>query len=397
MNMLKPDTWLLTILLACLTALGPLSTDMYLPALPGIMRDLETVNASVQLTLSMFLVGFAVGQIFYGPLADRYGRKPVLLAGLAIYAVASLACTLAPSVEVLIIARFLQAFGAAGPVVLARAVVRDLYEGPRAGQELARMGSIMGLAPAIAPFFGGLIASAGGWRFVFLVSLVFAVVVMAAIARGLPETLKQPETERFSPAALLRAFASLLRHGLFRAYLIIVTLTYSGLFAFISGSSFVLQDGYGLSPAVYGIAFGICAGAYVCGTVIGQKVAPRHGVERTIALGVGCLAVGGAAMLVALGLAPSAASVVAPMMIYMAGVGLALPQSQAAALMPFPERAGTASSLMGIGQMATAAVIGIGVSASLDGSGLALAAIIAVHGFLAALVFFATRGARRAV
>ncbi|WP_029058242.1 multidrug effflux MFS transporter [Stappia stellulata] len=395
--MLKPDTWLLTILLASLTALGPLSTDMYLPALPGIMRDLGTANASVQLTLSMFLVGFAVGQIFYGPLADRLGRKPVLLTGLGIYAVASLACTLAPTVDILIVARFLQAFGAAGPVVLARAVVRDLYEGPRAGQELARMGSIMGLAPAIAPFFGGLIASAGGWRFVFLVSLVFAVVVMFAIARGLPETLKHPETERFSPGALLRGFTSLLRHGLFRAYLFIVTLTYSGLFAFISGSSFVLQDGYGLTPAVFGIAFGVCAGAYVCGTIIGQKVAPRHGVERTIALGVACLAVGGSAMLIALWVAPSALSVVVPMMLYMAGVGLALPQSQAAALMPFPERAGTASSLMGIGQMTTAAVIGIGVSASLDGSGMALAGIIAAHGFLAALVFVVTRAARRAV
>ncbi|SDU44365.1 multidrug effflux MFS transporter [Stappia sp. ES.058] len=395
--MLKPDTWLLTILLASLTALGPLSTDMYLPALPGIMRDLGTASASVQLTLSMFLVGFAVGQVFYGPLADRLGRKPVLLTGLGIYAVASLACTLAPTVEILIVARFLQAFGAAGPVVLARAIVRDLYEGPRAGHELARMGSIMGLAPAIAPFFGGLIASAGGWRFVFLVSLVFAVVVMLAIGRGLPETLKQPETEPFSPGALFRGFASLLRHGLFRAYLLIVTLTYSGLFAFISGSSFVLQDGYGLTPAIYGIAFGVCAGAYVCGTIIGQKIAPRHGVERTIALGVVCLALGGAAMLIALASAPSALSVIVPMMLYMAGVGLALPQSQAAALMPFPERAGTASSLMGIGQMATAAVIGIGVSASLDGSGLALAGIIAAHGFLAALVFFVTRGARRAV
>ena len=126
--MLKPDTWALTILLACLTALGPLSTDMYLPALPAILRDLDTVHASVQLTLSVFLVGFAVGQIFYGPLADRLGRKPVLMTGLAIYAGACLACTLAPTVEVLIGARFLQAFGAAGPVVLARAIVRDLYD-----------------------------------------------------------------------------------------------------------------------------------------------------------------------------------------------------------------------------------------------------------------------------
>jgi len=392
--MLKPDTWLLTILLASLTALGPLSTDMYLPTLPEILRELDTANAAVQLTLSMFLVGFAVGQIFYGPLADRLGRKPVLLTGLGIYAVASFACTLAPTVEVLIAARFLQAFGAAGPVVLARAVVRDLYDGPRAGQELARMGSIMGLAPAVAPFFGGLISGAAGWRFVFLVSMVFAGIVILAVWRGLPETLAQREPTRFSLAAMLRGFAGLLRHGVFRAYLVIVTLTYCGLFAFISGSSFVLQDIYGLVPSVYGIAFGLCAGAYVLGTVLGQRVAPKRGAEVTIALGTGLLALGGALMLVALLVTPSAAAVVLPMMIYMVGVGLVLPQSQAAALMPFPERAGTASSLMGIGQMGTAAVVGIGVSATLGGAGVALGAIIAALGLAALAVFWATRHVR---
>ena len=393
--MLKPDTWALTILLASLTALGPISTDMYLPALPGILRDLDTSHAAVQLTLSMFLVGFAVGQIFYGPLADRLGRKPVLAAGLAIYAVASLACTLAPSVELLIVARFAQAFGAAGPIVLARAVVRDLYDGPRAGQELARMGSIMGLAPAVAPFFGGLIAASGGWRLVFLVSCAAAAVILVSVWRGLPETLKAREVAPFSARALFGDFARLLAHPVFRAYLTVVAATYCGLFAFISGSSFVLQDIYGLTPSVYGIAFGVCAGAYVLGTLIGQRVAPRFGAEVTITLGTGMLATGGCVMVVALMGAPSAWSVIGPMMLYMIGVGLTLPQAQAAAMMPFPERAGTASSLMGIGQMGSAAAVGIGVSATLGGTGVSLALIIAVLGLVAAISFRASREARR--
>jgi DHA1 family bicyclomycin/chloramphenicol resistance-like MFS transporter len=395
--MLKPDTWALTILLACLTALGPLSTDMYLPALPAILRDLDTAHASVQLTLSVFLVGFAAGQVFYGPLADRLGRKPVLLAGLAIYAAASLACTLAPTVEVLIGARFLQAFGAAGPVVLARAVVRDLYEGPRAGQELARMGSIMGLAPAVAPFFGGLIAAAGGWRFVFLVSLAFALAVIAAIWRGLPETIRARETAPFSLPVLFSAFAGLLRQRLFAAYLAIVTLTYSGLFAFISGSSFVLQDVFGLSPSVYGIAFGACAGAYVLGTLIGQRLAPAQGAEVTILAGCATMGGGGALMVAAVLVAPSVLAVTLPMMVYMIGVGLALPQSQAAALMPFPDRAGTASSLMGIGQMSVAALVGIGVGMTHGGTALPLALIVAANGIGALLVFLASRRARAGV
>uniref|UniRef100_UPI003BA94D08 multidrug effflux MFS transporter n=1 Tax=Stappia sp. TaxID=1870903 RepID=UPI003BA94D08 len=393
--MLKPDTWALTILLASLTALGPISTDMYLPALPGILRDLDTGHAAVQLTLSMFLVGFAVGQIFYGPLADRLGRKPVLAAGLGIYAVASLACTLAPSVELLIVARFAQAFGAAGPIVLARAVVRDLYDGPRAGQELARMGSIMGLAPAVAPFFGGLISASGGWRLVFLVSCAAAAAILFSVWRGLPETLKAREVAPFSARTLFGDFARLLAHPVFRAYLTVVAATYCGLFAFISGSSFVLQDIYGLTPSVYGIAFGVCAGAYVLGTLIGQRVAPRFGAEVTITLGTGMLAAGGCVMVLALLGAPSAWSVIGPMMLYMIGVGLTLPQAQAAAMMPFPERAGTASSLMGIGQMGSAAAVGIGVSATLGGTGVSLALIIAVLGLVAAISFRASREARR--
>lgn len=394
--MLKPDTWALTILLASLTALGPISTDMYLPALPSILRDLETTHASVQLTLSVFLVGFAAGQVVYGPLADRIGRKPGLIAGLAIYAVASLACTLAPSVEVLIVARFCQAFGAAGPVVLARAVVRDLYEGPRAGQELARMGSIMGLAPAIAPFFGGLIAAAGGWRLVFLVSVAFAALVIASVWRGLPETIRARETAPFSVRAVLSGFAGLLRHRAYVAYLAVVTLTYSGLFAFISGSSFVLQDIFGLTPQLYGIAFGVCAGAYVVGTLIGQRLAPRRGAEVTILTGCVLLALGGAAMIAAVLAAPSAASVIAPMMLYMVGVGLALPQAQAAALMPFPDRAGSASSLMGICQMSIAALVGIGVGATHGATALPLALIVAVNGFGAVLALLASRRVRSA-
>ncbi|WP_249691472.1 multidrug effflux MFS transporter [Stappia sp. WLB 29] len=393
---LKPDTWALTILLASLTALGPISTDMYLPALPSILRDLDTTHASVQLTLSVFLVGFAAGQVFYGPLADRIGRKPVLIAGLAIYAVASLACTLAPTVEVLIVARFCQAFGAAGPVVLARAVVRDLYEGPRAGQELARMGSIMGLAPAIAPFFGGLIAAAGGWRFVFLVSVAFAAAVIVGVWRGLPETIRARETAPFSVRAILSGFGGLLRHRAYAAYLAVVTLTYCGLFAFISGSSFVLQDIFGLSPSLYGIAFGVCAGAYVVGTLIGQRLAPKKGAEVTILTGCAALALGGAAMIVAVLAAPSALSVIAPMMLYMVGVGLALPQAQAAALMPFPDRAGSASSLMGICQMSIAAAVGIGVGATHGGTALPLALIIAANGFGAVLALLVSRRARMA-
>ncbi len=172
--MLRPGTFALTVLLAALTAIGPLTTDMYLPSLPDIARLLDASTAQTQLTISSYLVGFAVGQIFYGPLADRHGRKPVLLGAMALYCAASLACALSTSIEMLIAARALQALGGAGGIVLARAIVRDLYSGARAGRELSLIGAVMALAPVLAPLLGGVLQTglrlalgvfhAGRWR-----------------------------------------------------------------------------------------------------------------------------------------------------------------------------------------------------------------------------------------
>ena len=162
--MLRPDTLALTALLALITALGPVSTDMYLPSLPDIGRVLSASPAEVQLTLSAYLAGFALGQIGYGPLSDHYGRKPVLLIALALFCAGNVVCAAAPRIEVLIAARALQAMGGSGAIVVARAIVRDLYSGPRAGRELSLMGSIMALAPIAAPLIGGVLQTAFGWR-----------------------------------------------------------------------------------------------------------------------------------------------------------------------------------------------------------------------------------------
>lgn len=188
---LRPDTLALTATLALLTALGPLSTDMYLPALPTIAQALDASVPATQFTLSAFLIGFACGQFLYGPVSDRVGRRPALAFGLLLFVAATIACALAPSIEVLSAARFLQALGASGPIVLARAIVRDLYEGPRAGRELSRMGTIMGLVPAIAPVLGGLVYQATGWRALFLAIGVFGAILAAVALAGLPETLRR--------------------------------------------------------------------------------------------------------------------------------------------------------------------------------------------------------------
>lgn len=392
---LRPDTLAMTAVLAMLTALGPLSTDFYLPSLPEIVRVMATDVSGAQATLSAFLFGFAAGQIVWGPLSDRLGRRPVLIAGLCLFSVTTLACAFAPSIEALIGARFAQALGASGPIVLGRAMVRDLYEGPRAGRELARMGTIMGLVPAVAPVLGGVLQTAFGWRSTFLASLLFALAILAVVVTMLPETLRQRSPERFSLLAIIRGFRLLLQNRAYRIYVALTALAYAGLFAFISGSSFVLMGVYGLSAPAYGLSFGFCVLGYILGTIIAQRLVGRRGLDGVIALGVACLAGGGLAMLlgVATGLG-GPLGVVVPMALYACGVGLTMPQAQASAMMPFPDRAGAASSLTGLCQMLLSACVGLLVGHLLKGSALPLPIVMAVIGVATLVLFHASAGIR---
>lgn len=392
---LKPDTLAMTVMLALLAALGPLSTDMYLPSLPAIARELRATTAGTQLTLSAFLIGFAVGQFVYGPVSDKVGRRPVLIAGLGIFVLASLACALAPTIDLLVMARFCQALGAAGPIVLARAMVRDLYEGSRAGRELSRMGAIMGLVPALAPMLGGVLQGAFGWRANFAAAVLFGLGLAAAVLSVMPETLPTRPPGPISFAAMLKSFRVLLRRPAYRVYVGLAGLSYGGLFAFISGSSFVLQGIYGLTEIAFAFSFAFCVLGYIGGTILAQRLVGLRGLDGTIAAGVSCLALGGLTMLaLVLAALPSPWAILLPMALYTAGVGLTLPSAQAAAMTPFPERAGAASSLLGIFQMGFAALVGVALGHALGTKAWPLAFAVAASGSLAFALFVLTRRAR---
>src|ERR1051325_2316968 len=349
--MLRPDTFALTALLSLLTALGPLAVDMYLPSFPDIARVLATEPATVQLTLSLYMVSYAIGQVIYGPLSDRYGRLPVMRTALAIYCVASLACAFAPNIEMLLLARAAPGLGSSGAIVLARAIVRDLYSGARAGRELSLMGAIMALAPVLAPMIGGVLQSAFGWRSHFVLHMAIGLTAAAVVWRKLPETMKSP-TGSLSPRAVFTGYAEIARNRAVLAYVGMLALSFAGVFAWISGSSFVLQEIYGLSALAYGLAFAAASGGYLAGTAIATRIVQPLGLDQTIGLGAAALATGGLGAVAAVPLGDtSPILLIAAMAVYAAGMGLVQPQTVAGAKMPFQQRAGTASSLLGVTQM----------------------------------------------
>jgi DHA1 family bicyclomycin/chloramphenicol resistance-like MFS transporter len=393
--MLRSGTFALTALLAALSAIGPLTTDMYLPSLPDIARTLMAPTAQVQLTISAYLFGFAVGQILYGPLSDRHGRKPVLMAALGLYLVASIACALSTSIDMLIAARAIQAIGGSGGIVLARAIVRDLYSGTRAGRELSLIGSVMALAPVLAPVVGGALQTGFGWRSIFITLIAAGLCGAAVVWTKLPETLAQRAAEPVSPASMLKSYRVVARNPAYLSYLGMASSSYAGLFAWISGASFVLQNLYGLTPFSFGLAFAIGSIGYMIGATLAARLVVRVGIDFTIGIGAGACAAGGLAMMAALALGlTSAVSLVLPVALYLAGLGMVLPQSFAGALTPFPERAGTASSLLGFTQQTTAGLCGAVVGVMLGSSAWPLAAAVAAMGCATFVLWITTRALR---
>jgi DHA1 family bicyclomycin/chloramphenicol resistance-like MFS transporter len=355
--MLQPGTFGLTLLLAMLTALGPLSMDMYLPSLPDIARALDAPIAHTQLTISSYLVGFALGQMIYGPLSDRYGRRPVLLTAITLYLASTLACAAAQSADLLIAARLLQGVSGSGAIVLTRAIVRDVHSGVQAARELSLMGSISAIAPIIGPMIGGILQTGFGWRANFICMSAAGLIALLLAAWLLPETLRRRDRAgSLSFFTMVRSYGAVARHRGFLMYLGIITTTYAGLFAWVSGASVVLQGVYGLSAVAFGFTFALGAAGYMLGAMLATRLVLRLGLDRTIGVGVLVITAGGLSLALAVATGVPGLWLVAAMALYLAGVGLAMPQAMAGALTPFPDRAGTAASLMGLVQQAVAAI-----------------------------------------
>jgi len=386
------------ILLGALTAFAPLSIDMYLPALPLLERVFGATTAEVQRTLAAFLIGFAVSQLLYGPLADRFGRKRPLYGSLAMFVAASVACGAASSAGRLTLFRLFQALGACGGQVMARAMVRDLFEPAETRRVFSMLMLVLGVSPIAAPLLGGYILLWFGWRAIFGLEALIGVACLIGIHFRLPETWRADAAHRLDARKILASYALLARDRTFVSAAVVCGLAASGMFGYIASAPFVFINLYGVSPQNFGLLFGFIAVGVVGASQINGRVVHWVPADRVLRVTVIVQFVAGGALLAAtLARAGGFAGLYAPLYVYVASVGFIYPCGAALAMAGHARMAGFASALLGTLQWGIAAVSTILLGTIENASALPMAIVISVCGTCALLVNLAmVRGQRTA-
>ncbi|MFE9764832.1 multidrug effflux MFS transporter [Streptomyces sp. NPDC005808] len=342
---------LVTLILGGLTATPPLAMDMYLPALPEVTRSLHAPAATVQLTLTACLAGMALGQLVVGPMSDRWGRRRPLLVGLLIYILATAMCATAPNIQLLVTFRLVQGLAGAAGIVIARAVVRDLYDGVEMARFFSTLMLISGVAPVVAPLIGGQILRITDWRGVFVVLTGVGIALTAMVWFRLPETLAPAERHGGGVGEALRSMRGLLADRVFTGYMLAGGFTFAALFAYISASPFVIQEIYGASPQTFSLLFGVnSVGLVIVGQINGKILVGRVSLDKVLAVGLAVVTLAATALLLMstgvfgeTGLVPVAVA----LFVLMSAMGVAMPNTQAMALMRVKHAAGSASALLG--------------------------------------------------
>ncbi len=378
----------LELLLGGLAALGPLSIDMYLPALPTIAQQYAVDTAAVQLSLASFFVGFAIGQLGAGPLVDRLGRKRPLLLALALYLLASLGCALAPSNDLLVVFRLLQGLAGSVAVVVPRAIIRDLHSGPAAVHMLTRLMLVMGIAPIIAPLLGGWVLRTFGWQAIFVGLAGFGAVMLIACQRLLPETAR-PQVHQGSTKTQLLALA---RERDFVIYTLCGGLSSAGMFAYISGSAFVYIEIHHVPADHYGLFFGANAFGLIAASQLNRVLVGRFTSMQVLGAATTLATVAALALLaVAWTGFGGLWGIAATLFVFVSTLGILSPNTTALALEHHGERAGLASAVLGASQFTIAATAAWAVSALHDGTAVPMAAVVAATACLSWLTFMLRR------
>ena len=359
----------LPVLLGFLTAVGPLSTDMYLPAFPDIEASLGGRPGTAQVTLATWFAGLAVGQITQGSLSDRYGRRAPLMAGMAVYTLANAGCALAPDLLTLSALRFVAAFGGSASMVIPRAIVRDLADGLAAAHLMSRLMLVMGVAPILAPTLGGLVLGYAPWHAIFWLTAIYGGVCCVLVWRLLPDTLPQHRRAQLGIGNLVARHAAVLRDRVFLCYAALNGWGMFGMFAYIGGSPPVLIQRFAFSPAQYGMLFGASAGAFILSSQINPRILPRVGAARVLRIGTLTYLTAAAALLACAVLDVGGVyGVVLPVVLAMGSMGFVMPNSAVGALSRHAAQAGSASALLGTAGFCLAALSGVLVGGLSDGT-----------------------------
>lgn len=371
---------LVVIFLSLLLGLQPVTTDLYLPALPGMRSDFAASMGQAQLTLTALLLAFGLSQLVWGPLSDRFGRRPILLVGMGLYVLSSIACTMASSMDTLILWRTLQGVAMGAGVVCARALLRDLYQPVEGAQVMSKGLTGLGVIACASAPLGGLLSGWFGWRLALLALAVFGGITLGLLAWRFEETLAKRNPYALKFGDLARTWWKVARHPTFVAYSALASASYGGLFTFLAASSFVFIQVFGYSTTRYGLAMFSMSFAYIVGTFWCRYLVPRIGVKSAISL-ASYLSLGSVILMVALAYAGVGQSwyggwaILVPVYIFMLGHGVHQPCSQSGAVGPFPQTAGAASALNGFLMMVSAFAMGAWLGKNLDGTVFAL-----VHG-----------------
>lgn len=371
-------SWL-PLLLGVLSAVGPLSTDMYLPAFPAIEASLGGRAGTAQITLATWFAGLAIGQITQGSLADRYGRRGPLIVGTIVYALASAGCALSTDIATLSTMRFLAAFGGSASMVIPRAIVRDLAEGHAAARLMARLILVMGAAPILAPTLGGLVLEVASWHAIFWFTTLYGIVSCILVWAKLPETLRPAHRIKLGLGGMLARFANVGRDGIFLSYALMGGFGMFGMFSYIAGSPPVLIQMFGFTPPQYGALFGGSACMFILASQISPRLLPRFGAPRIVRV-ASRVYVGAALALLGFALWGGGGwpTIAVPAMFCMGSMGFIMPNAAVGALSRHAAQAGSASALMGTIQFTLAACAGVGVGVLSDGSARPMAAMVVV-------------------
>lgn len=388
--------FIIILILGSLSTISPFSIDMYLPGFPAIARDLHTTIDMVQLSLTSYLIGISAGQLLYGPLLDRYGRKRPLYAGLLIYLLTSVGCAFTGSVDSLITMRFLQAIGGCAGMVSAQALVRDLFPVNQTAQAFSLLTLVIAVSPMIAPTVGGYVTTAFGWHAVFIVLAVITALILAAMFFALPEGKKPDPSISLKPKAVLSNFWTVLRQPQFLIYALVGGIATSAPFAYIAGSSFVFMDIYQLSEQEYGWIFAFLAFAMIGSTQLNHSLLKRFKSEQIIKATLIYQTVVG--LLLVIGVYYGwydKVSLILLMFVFLTGQGLTNPNATALTLAPFSKHAGSAAALNGSFRMAMGGLVSASVSMLHNGTALPMVGMMGICAITAIVILFIGLAATR--